>query len=124
VSVLREPLVHMLMIGAALFVMFDLSGRMGNAERPKIVVTKGQVAAAAAEFTRASQRPPTAEELDRLVAESVRDEVLYREALAQGLDKNDPIIRRRLRQKLEFASADADAHYRALLEKYQVVIER
>ena len=78
----------------------------------------------AAEFTRASQRPPTAEELDGLVEERVRDEVLYREALAQGLDRDDAVIRRRLRQKLEFASADPDAHYRALLEKYRVVIER
>ena len=121
---LREPLIHMLAIGAVLFVALDLTGRSGTAERPRIVVTKGQVAAAAAEFTRAWQRPPTAEELDGLVDERVRDEVFYREALALGLEKDDPIIRRRLRQKLEFTSVDADAGYRVLRAKYQVVIER
>jgi hypothetical protein len=46
-------------------------------------------------------RSPTASESDRLVADYVREEVLYREALALGLDRDDLVVRRRLVQKME-----------------------
>ena len=57
-------------------------------------------------FSRTWQRPPTGEELRGLVRERVRDEVYCREAMALGLDKDDTVIRRRLRQKMEFVSDD------------------
>jgi hypothetical protein len=62
-------------------------------------------------FSRTWQRPPTAEEVDALVSEHIRDEVIYREAIAMGLDRDDAIIRRRMRQKMEFVadlSADVE----------------
>lgn len=108
-SLLREPLVHFLVIGAALFVAFDLAGGRRDTAPGKIVVTHGQVAALRAEFTQTRERPPTPGELDVLVQERIRDEVSYREALALGLDRDDAVIRNRLRQKLEFVSEDADA---------------
>ncbi len=53
-------------------------------------------------FSGVWNRMPTVEELDNLIEEEVRSEVYYRDALALGLDKNDAVVRRRLRQKMEF----------------------
>ena len=61
----------------------------------------------AATFTRTWQRPPTETELKGLVDDYVREEIATREALAMGLDRDDTVIRRRLRQKLEFLVEDS-----------------
>jgi len=102
----REPLAHFLLIGAALFLFFGLTeGRRGKANN-RIVVSPNQVEQLAAQFSRTWMRPPTKEEMAGLIANHVRDEVYYREALAMGLDQNDLIIRRRMRQQLEFILED------------------
>jgi hypothetical protein len=75
----------------------------------KIFVTFGKIEQLVAGFTRTWHRPPTQQELDGLVDDYIREEVLYREALAMGLDKDDTIVRRRMRQKLEFLTEDATA---------------
>jgi hypothetical protein len=103
----REPLVHFLAIGAALFLFFAWRG--GGAASDRIVVTPGRIEHLVAGFTRTWQRPPSAAELGGLVEDFVRDEVATREATAMGLDADDTIIRRRLRQKLEFLVEDAAA---------------
>jgi hypothetical protein len=105
---LREPLVHFVAIGALLFVVFEWRGAGPGSRR--IVITAGQVDALAAGFARTWQREPTAAELKGLVDEYVRDEIATREAMAAGLDRDDTVVRRRLRQKWEFvAEDDADA---------------
>ncbi|WP_210291271.1 peptidyl-prolyl cis-trans isomerase, partial [Bradyrhizobium elkanii] len=58
-------------------------------------------------FSRSWRREPNPDELNELVNDYVHEEVLYREAKAMGLDNDDPVIRRRLRQKLEFLAEDA-----------------
>ncbi len=103
----REPLVHFVLLGAALFAAFDVAGKRLPDAPAKIVVTQGRIAAMNAEFTRTWQRPPTPGELDGLIRDRVREEVYCSEAVALGLDKDDAVIRRRLRQKLEFVSEDA-----------------
>jgi hypothetical protein len=103
----REPLVHFLAIGAALFLFFAWRG--GGAASDRIVVTPGTIEHLVAGFTRTWQRPPSPAELDGLVQEFVREELATREAIAMGLDADDTIIRRRLRQKLEFLIEDAAA---------------
>jgi hypothetical protein len=103
----REPLVHFLAIGAALFVFFAWRG--GGAAPSRIVVTPGRIDHLVAGFTRTWQRPPDGDELKALVDEYVREEIAAREAQAMGLDADDTIIRRRLRQKLEFVVEDAAA---------------
>lgn len=108
-KLLREPLVHFLLLGAGLFLLYGLVGERAGAGSNEIVITPGHVEHLAAGFTRAWQRPPTREELEGLIQEYVREEVYYREALAMGLDKDDTIIRRRLRQKMEFVSEDTAA---------------
>ena len=103
--VLREPLVHFLALGAALFL---LARWVGDSEQEvdHIRVSAAQVELLAEGFARTWQRPPTAEELEGLIEDHVREEVYYREALAMGLDRDDTIVRRRLRQKLEFVTDD------------------
>ena len=106
---LQEPLVHFLLLGAVIFVAYSSMSKPGGDEPGKITITQGQIEHLVAGFARTWQRPPSAEELASLVRDRVQEEVYYREALALRLDKDDPIIRRRLRQKMEFVSVDLDA---------------
>lgn len=103
---LREPLVHFVVLGGLLFLVFNWwSG--GGAGSNRIVITPGQVDSIAAGFARTWQRPPTDAELKGLIDDYVREEIAAREAMSAGLDRDDTVIRRRLRQKLEFVAEDA-----------------
>jgi hypothetical protein len=109
-SLLREPLAHFLLLGAALFLLDAwLRPAAAPAANTEIVVSEARIRSLAQNFRRTWQRPPTQEELDGLVEGHVREEVFYREALALGLDRDDAIIRRRLQQKMEFVSEEAAA---------------
>jgi len=105
----REPLVHFLLIGAGLFLAFDLTQDKRPDAASRILVDPSQVEQLTAQFKRTWLRPPTETEVARLVESYVRDEVYYREALAMGLDQNDPQVRRRMRLKLEFLLEDLTA---------------
>lgn len=105
-SVLREPLVHFLLIGAALFVIFEIFDDPPDTSSSRIVISASQIKFLGANFTRTWKRPPSENELKNLVDNYVREEILYREALALGLDKDDQIVRRRLNQKMEMMSSD------------------
>jgi parvulin-like peptidyl-prolyl cis-trans isomerase-like protein len=107
--ILREPLLHFLLLGAGLFIAYSLISRHSSTEPGKIVVTRGTIEHLEAGFARTWQRPPTDAELKGLIDDWVREEIATREAIALGLDKNDTVIRRRLRQKLEFVSDDIAA---------------
>jgi hypothetical protein len=106
---LHEPLVHFLVLGALIFAGYALVNRGQSRNPATIVVTQGRIDTLIATFTKSWQRPPTKDELDALIADYVRDEVSAREATAMGLDQDDPVIRRRLRQKLDFVSDDQAA---------------
>jgi hypothetical protein len=107
-SLLREPLLHFLVIGAALFLYFHLSeGGSAGPGSTRIVIRSGQIAHLEAGFTRTWSRPPTEVELKGLIDEWVREEIAVREAMSAGLDRDDTVIRRRLRQKLEFLVEDS-----------------
>lgn len=106
-SFLREPLLHFLAIGAALFLYFHWSGGGSGPGATRIVITTGQVEHLAAAYTKAWQHPPTEAELKGLIDDWMREEIAVREAMAAGLDRDDTVIRRRLRQKLEFLVEDA-----------------
>ena len=105
-SFLREPLIHFLLIGASLFLIFAVFDDPAGPQSSRIVITNGQIEYLKASFARTRQHFPTEQELQRLIDGYVREEIFYREALALGLDKNDSVIRRRLRQKLELISDD------------------
>ena len=108
-KILKEPLLHFLLLGAALFGLYGLVSRPGAREPEQIVVSRLQVESLHTAFARTWQRPPTERELAGLIDEYVKEEVLCREALALGLDRDDTVVRRRLRQKMEFIAADVAA---------------
>jgi hypothetical protein len=102
-------LLHFLVLGAALFGLFGMIEKK-DAEAPaKLVVSTSRIATIADGFARTWRRPPTEEELQGLVEDYVRDEIFYREGRAAGLDRDDFVIRRRVRQKLEFLAEDLAA---------------
>jgi hypothetical protein len=102
-KLLHEPLMHFLLLGLLVFAGFRLASR-SEAEPGKIVVSQAQIDSLITGYTRTWQRPPTNVELEVLIREYIKEEVCTREAMALGLDKDDSVIRRRLRQKLEFIS--------------------
>jgi parvulin-like peptidyl-prolyl isomerase len=103
---LREPLIHFLVGGGLLFALYAIVVEDPAYAPDRIVVDPARVASLSADFERTWMRPPSKIELDELIAEFVNEEVLYREALALGFDRDDPVIRRRMRQKMEFLYAD------------------
>jgi hypothetical protein len=103
---LHEPLLHFLLIGGLLFAVFGRGNSdVGGADR-QIVVSGADIDRLAAAFARTWHRPPDRNELQAQIQDYIREEVLYRAALQLGLDKDDSIIRRRLRQKMEFLFED------------------
>ena len=104
---LREPLVHFMFIGALLFVLYGLVSDQRSAVSDRIEITNADVEQLVLIFRKQWQRSPNPKELQGLIESRIREEVLYREALAMGLDENDTIVRRRLAQKVEFLMADA-----------------
>jgi PPIC-type PPIASE domain len=108
-ALLREPLLQLIVLGAILFGLFHLVDRE-KAEAPaRIVISSARIANLADGFARTWRRPPGKEELQGLVDDYIRDEVFYREGRAAGLDRDDVIIRRRVRQKMEFLAEDISA---------------
>ena len=100
--ILWEPFLHFLAIGGLFFLLFTAVDDTRDAPTDVIVVTPERINQLAAGYSSVWKRMPTDDELDALIDEHVREEVYYREALALGLDRNDTIVRRRLRQKMEF----------------------
>jgi hypothetical protein len=108
-ALLREPLFQFLVFGAALFSLFHLVDTK-KAEAPeRIVISSARIDNLADGFERTWRRPPSRQELQGLVDDYIRDEVFYREGRAAGLDRDDVIIRRRVRQKMEFFAEDISA---------------
>ena len=105
-KLIREPLVHFLAIATVLFGIGILRGEGTGPATNRIAITPGTVERLLQGFRLTWQRPPTENEFRGLVEDYLKEEVLYREALEMGLDRNDQIIRRRMRQKLEFLTAD------------------
>ena len=108
-KLIREPFLHFLFLGAAIFLAYHFLSARADNQPGKIVITQGDITSMMIGFSRTWQRPPTREELDGLIRDRVREEVYYREAVAMGLDQNDPVIRRRLHQKLQFVTDDVGA---------------
>ena len=106
---LREPLLQFLALGAMLFALYGLAGKSGADAPEKIVVSASRIANLGDGFARMWRRPPSEQELQGLIEDYIRDEVFYREGRAAGLDRDDVVIRRRVRQKMEFLAEDMSA---------------
>jgi hypothetical protein len=108
----REPLVHFALLGALLFGAYAYFERkQGVAPDPskQIELTVGDLSQLVQVFRAQWRRDPAPEEFRQLVEEKAREEILYREALALGLDKDDTIVKRRLAQKMQFLAEDVAA---------------
>src|SRR5262245_17996470 len=123
-AALREPLLHFVLIGALLFAF--TAWRQQQQDHNEIRITSGEIAQLAAFWETQSQRKPTADELRGLIEERIDEEVLAREAVRLGLDRDDVIVRRRLAQKMAFVSDDlavmsepAEADLRAYFDAHK-----
>jgi hypothetical protein len=104
---LREPLVHFLAIGLLLFLVFRMVGGDRSAAGRDIVVDEQVVGTLTQQFSGVWQRQPTAMEVQGLIDSWIREEVLYREGVQLGLDRDDPVIRRRVRQKIDVLAEES-----------------
>lgn len=127
----REPLVHFLLIGAGLFLLFSWRGGpasipagQAGAQSTKIVIAQGDIDQLAAIFEKTWQRKPTEEEMKGLVEGLIRDEIYYREAVAIGLDRDDAVLKRRLRQKMEFIFEDISSQVEPKDEELQAFMRK
>lgn len=132
-NLLKEPLFHFLLIGAALFLLYgwkdnsaSVPGGQTGMPTAQIVVNLDALDQMNNLFAKTWQRPPTEEEQKGLIADFVRNEIYYREAIAIGLDRDDEVFRRRLRQKMEFIYEDitswaepTDEDLKAFMEKHR-----
>ena len=106
---IREPLLHFLLFGAAIYLIYALQEQPAGEEAADdrtVVVSTGEIAWMLESWGKRWGRPPTQEELDGMIQGHVKETVLYREAIAMGRDKDDIIIRRRMAQKLSFVFED------------------
>jgi len=103
----REPLLHFLLIGLALF---GLYGRVspGDSDSRRIVISQSQVDDMVRQYQATWTRSPTPTEMRGLIDTFVHDEIVYREGLSMGLDKDDDVIKRRIRQKYELIAEEEE----------------
>ena len=128
-KILREPLLHFLLLGAVLFlVYFWLNPSDQSSSSNQIQVSQNDIDRFVQIFQKQWNRKPTQQEMDGLVRAHLKEEILYREALALGLEKDDTIVRRRLAQKMEFLITDVtvptEVDDKTLMEFYQKHAER
>lgn len=127
----REPLVHFLFIGAALFLAHYLIQAPSAATPESIVISKGIVESLKQNFSATENREPTMSEVDGLIRDYIREEVSEREAVKLGLDKDDSVIRARLVEKMDFlvrdtfqvpepTEAEMKQYYEAHLDQFEI----
>ena len=101
-KLIREPLVHFLLIGAGIYALYGMFGSsLDDDDERTIIVSAGEIKARSDQWSKQWQRPPTEEELAGLIRDYVRTQVLYREAMGMGLEDGDVVIERRLAQRLQ-----------------------
>lgn len=118
-----EPLLHFLILGSGLFLLFYITGDKPRERPDEIVITAGHIDRLVEGWNRTWRRSPTQQELQGLIDNYITEEVLYREALALGLDEDDLVIRRRLRQKMEFITQDILKNSEATEEELEAFLE-
>lgn len=122
---LQEPLVHFLVLGALLFAAYQYwEPTPATASSKEIRLSLDQLRQLALQFQSQWRRPPTAAELEKLVEAAVQSEILYREALAMGLDKDDEIVKRRMVQKMQFIAEDVAAAHEPTPDELRVWFDK
>jgi peptidyl-prolyl cis-trans isomerase C len=123
---LREPLLHFLFIGIVLFGVYAYinRGRTWTQSPRQIVLSLDELQTMTAYFQSQWHRPPTAQEFQALVEDKIKEEVLYREGLVMGLDKDDTIVKRRMAQKMQFLAEDVAAAHEPSTEELKAWFEK
>jgi len=119
-TIIKEPLLHFVLIGIVLFFAWSIWGGESEAESTRIVVDTSQVNRIRDAWSAQWKRSPTPSELENLIREYIQEEILYREAVAMGLDNEDTIVRRRLAQKMRFLIQDIADHQQPSEEELRV----
>ncbi len=140
-KILKDPLVYFLLVGCGLFLLFDIVASDDAAYDSRVIKVDRDALLTFVQYRSRAFEPQAAaarldnmpeDELDRLIADYVREEALHREAQALGMDKNDYIIKRRMIQSIEFitdgfvtaavdvSDDDVSAYYEANREDYYV----
>ena len=102
-----EPLIQFLVLGGLIYGAYALYGTPEEDYRDtQIIVDANRINAYISEWESRWNRPPTREEIDGVIQQYVKEDILYRQAVAMGLNEDDPITRRRMAQKLEFLTSD------------------
>jgi peptidyl-prolyl cis-trans isomerase C len=116
---LREPLAQFLLIGVVLFLAYGAFNRgAGQTDGSyQIALTTDDIRQLQNTFAAQWQRPPSPEEMHGLIEQKIREDILCREALQLGLDKDDVIIKRRLAQKMQFLAEDVGATHQPTIEE-------
>ena len=104
-TILREPLLHFLLIGAVIFFVYDRVGDPVEINN-RIVISQSDLNILAADWIRRTGRPPSPQQVEQQLQQFIREQVLSREAINMGLDQGDVIIRRRLTQKMQYLFGD------------------
>lgn len=105
---LKEPFLHFIIIGAALFLVYGLVNDKTNSKNT-IIINDFDVSSIISKWEMQWKRAPTEKELQSLINQNIKQEIFYQEALKMNLDHNDEIIKRRLAQKMQFLSNDIAA---------------
>ncbi len=129
-KLLSEPLLHFTVLGLALFVLYAWVNNVSDYAADEIVIDQARLSMLAADFEKTWQRAPSAEEAQGLIDGWIREEILYREGVAMGFDRDDPVIRRRVAQKTAFVAdgmvpdtpveADLEAWLRNNIDGYEI----
>ena len=102
-----EPLIQFLIIGACIYGAYAFFGTPEEDLRDtRVHVDSARINGFISEWESRWNRPPTRDEIDGLIQSYIKEDVLYRQAVAMGLNEDDPITRRRMAQKLEFLTSD------------------
>lgn len=131
IRIVKEPLAQFLGLALMIFLTYGALNGSETRRPDRIVVSRAKIEQLASYFAMTQQRPPTASDLKGLIDDYVKEEIYYREALALGLDKDDTVIRRRLRNKMEFLSQaeaegsvptgpDLEAYLKANPRKFEI----
>ena len=132
-TLLKEPLVHFLLIGAGLFFLFfQLNSDEALNNSQNIIIDKSKMTLLIDNFIKENNRKPTHKEQQTILNDDIQEEILYQEALAMGLDKNDKVIRHRLAQKVKYIfedismsddlTNDNEDYYESLKSRYIILL--
>lgn len=110
-NLIREPILLFFILGIVLFVLYLLATDYFDRRNRQIVISQGQIELLVETFAKTWNRSPTESELNAQVENFIKDEIFFKEAVAMGLDKTDPAIKRRLRQLMELMMDDMATVY-------------